>query len=161
MPWIRKEIFTRERERCASMDSKRGWKKRGGKKVSFTRKKKKKKNTMNGKLEKLLSIRIITFGTFMVITDGPFSPLLYIFSTFTFKVLPVKRNLHKKEIVSPVLKGALCYFTLYAALFYSFQNLHSPTLFSPRLWTININVNAARWKWILSFVDRVSLVPLF
>lgn len=90
-----------------------------------------------------------------------FPPLLYIFSTFTFKVLPVKRNLHKKEIVSPVLKGALCYFTLYAVLFYSFQNLHSPTLFSPRLWTININVNAARWKWILSFVDRVSLVPLF
>lgn len=53
--------------------------KRGRKKVSFTRKKKKgkKKNTMNGELEKLLSIRIITFGTFMVITDGPLPPLYF------------------------------------------------------------------------------------
>lgn len=149
-------------ERTMRIDGlEKGMKEKRGEKSFIYTKKKKKKNTMNGKLEKLLSIRIITFGTFMVITDGPFPPLLYIFSTFTFKVLPVKRNLHKKEIVSPVLKGALCYFTLYAALFYSFQNLHSPTLFSPRLWTININVNAARWKWILSFVDRVSLVPLF
>lgn len=41
------------------------------------KKKEKKKITMNGKLEKLLSVRIITFGTFMVITDGPLPPLYF------------------------------------------------------------------------------------
>lgn len=70
---------------------------------------------MNGKLEKLLSARIITFGTFMVMDPSP--SLLYIFSTFTFKVLAVKRNLHKKEIVSPVLKGgSVLFYTLRGAV---------------------------------------------
>ena len=48
-----------------------------GMKEKRGRKKGKKKNTMNGELEKLLSIRIITFGTFMVITDGPLPPLYF------------------------------------------------------------------------------------
>lgn len=59
--------------------------KRGEKSFIYTEKKKKKKNTMNGKLEKLLSIRIITFGTFMVITDGPSLPSFIFFQPLHLK----------------------------------------------------------------------------